>query len=607
MKNIFRIILICISFLLLACRKDTPQPQPDPQPQSETRTLTFNLPSYTDADASQAFKSVWVPGDCIVVHGEYAKDQVKVTLEAGDISADGKSAVKKVEGLYPYTHKECSSVLYASYPAAASDNLNHCFFYSKFSTTNEKLMAAYNDGDVFNFDNVCGALTFSADPSFEGFTINGLRKEPLGYEFLQVKFTNTEANFKQYLGAPVISIDGQLVDGKATINIPDGLMMSGCIIKFKKNGQYVAIYKGNDPICINRGSVKDLGDISAEINPYDDPFSSDILDLDAQGNANCYVVTAPGKYKFKAVKGNNSTAFLSDVADASLLWESWNNDQEVTVNSVIASVTFAEDYMIIHTPDILKSGNAVVAALDADGTVLWSWHIWVPVNEIQTSTFGGLYGDSPIMDRNLGALVAAKTGEQVTVESYGLTYQWGRKDPFPGPAAVTSGDGDPATVAGLESEVAPALISLEESIAHPNLMGHQNSGDWLDIFDNGLWRDDEKTIYDPCPAGYRVPAYNSSMPMFSSSLTSVTGWSVDMDKGYITMGSPAMVIPIGGYRDDYGVGSFAKIGKRVAIWAARNNTDIAGYHMNLRPDGGTFAIGGTGKSRGCYVRCVKED
>lgn len=116
MKNIFRIILICISFLLLACRKDTPQPQPDPQPQSETRTLTFNLPSYTDADASQAFKSVWVPGDCIVVHGEYAKDQVKVTLEAGDISADGKSAVKKVEGLYPYTHKECSSVLYASYP-----------------------------------------------------------------------------------------------------------------------------------------------------------------------------------------------------------------------------------------------------------------------------------------------------------------------------------------------------------------------------------------------------------------------------------------------------------------------------------------------------------
>lgn len=606
MKNLYISVLLCASAILLSCNQVNPDPKPvpDPEPQPETRTLTFVLPSAGE-EASATAKTAWQAGDKILVHGEYAKNQVVVTLSAGDISSDGLSATKTVDGLYPYVRKDCASTLYASYPADAADNLKHCFFYSKFSTTNENILAAYNEGDTFKFQNICGTLSFQVDPSFDSFTLTGARKEALGYEFLQVKLTDNEQNYKQYCGAPVISISGELEGGVAQLYMPDGISFSGCVIKLMKEGKAVAIYKGTDAVSISRGQLSDMGDISAGVNPYDDPFSGDVKDLDAEGNANCYIVTEPGTYKFKAVKGNSKTEYLNDVSDAVIVWECWNNAEEVEANSVVKSVSFAEDYMILHTPDQLKAGNALIAAVDMEGRILWSWHIWVPATEIQPSTFGGLYGDKMLMDRNLGALVAANVGEAVTVESYGFTYQWGRKDPYPGPSAVTSGDCSPATTVGTGFEVAPGLISLEQSIANPTLLGHQDNGDWLDMFDNNLWIDDSKTIYDPCPVGYRVPAYDASMPLFT--LTAAPGWSVDMTNGYITIGNPATVFPIGGYRDDYGVGSLAKVGKRVAIWTARYNGDITGTHMNLRPDGGTFAVGGTGKSRGCYVRCVKEN
>lgn len=606
MKNLYTSLLLCASALLFSCKpvNTEPQPVPEPDPQPETRTLTFNLPAVGE-DAPAAVKTSWQAGDQILVHGEYSKDQVVVTLSAGDISSDGKSATKTVDGLYPYVREDCTSTLYASYPASAADNLKHCFFYSKFSTTNEDILAACNSGDKFDFQRICGSFSFSVDPSFESFVLTGARKEVLGYDFLQVKLTDKEQNFNQYYGSPVISLEGKLTDGVAMLYMPDGISVGSCVIKLMKEGKAVAICKGGDGFAISRGQLSDLGDISEKVIPYDDPFSGDVKDLDAEGNANCYIVTEPGIYKFKAVRGNSRTDYLVDVADAAIVWESWNNAEEVETNSVVKSVSFAEDYMILHTPDQLKAGNALIAAVDVEGKILWSWHIWVPATEIQTSTFGGLYGDLPLMDRNLGALVAAKVGEPVTAESYGFTYQWGRKDPFTGPSAVVSGDCSPATISGVQAEVAPGLISLEQSIANPTLLGHQDNGDWLNLFDNNLWIDDSKTIYDPCPVGYRVPAYDASMPLFT--LTAAPGWSVDMTNGYITMGNPATVFPIGGYRDDYGVGSLAKVGKRVAIWTARYNGDITGTHMNLRPDGGTFAVGGTGKSRGCYVRCVKEN
>ena len=596
--------------MLAACSKDgpvNPQPGPGPKPgpdvDPETQTLKFVLP-----DGS--LKTKWVAGDKIVVHGEYAKDQVTVTLDAADISADGRSASKSVENLFPYKNEDCTSTLYASWPAEATDNLPHCFWYSKFNNTNTQLLAACNSGDTFNFQDVLGAITFSVSEKFDSYEVKGARKERIGYEFLQVQLTDAEQNFAQYVGAPLLEMTGQAGTSNA-ICVPDGTSFSqGIIIRFLKNGKFVKVYKNTDPMTVSRGKVLDLGDISSKIADYDDPFSADIMDLDKEGNANCYIVSKTGSYKFKAVRGNNSTDCFEGVADAAVLWETWNNAEEVAPGSVVASATYAEDYVIIHMPATPHPGNAVVAIRDDEGKIMWSWHIWVPSTAISAHNYGILAAE--MMDRNLGALVEAPLGSPAPVESFGLTYQWGRKDPFPGPAEPHSSSN--ATVAGMEVSQTPGAgdgneckITLQESIENPTLLGHSKNGDWLLDIDSELWKDSEKTIYDPCPPGYRVPARNSSQPFHSGDLSTQTGWSESVDNYSFTLGDPVAVFPLAGYRDDYGPESMTHAYDRAVYWTAYASADgVTGYYVNVRSPGTAHKLTEAGKSRAGSVRCVVE-
>lgn len=595
--------LIFASALFFSC--DTKDPEIDPVipegPQSETRTMTFTLPS--SQAASAALKTAWEAGDQIVVHGEYAKDQVIVTLEASDISSDGKTATKTVE-VFPYKRTDCSSDLYAAYPAATVNNLKHCFFYSQFSNTNEQLLAAYNDGNNFNFQNVCGALTVKVG-DFDSYVVTGAKKDVLGYEFLQVKLTDQEQNYCQYLGAPVLQYEGAVNNGNVTMFIPDGFELAGCILKFKKNGKFVGILKIEDPISIAHGDVVNFGDMTADVAPYEDPFSEDIMDIDKNGNANCYIVEKSGKYKFKAVRGNSSYDYLADVASAEILWETYNDGSEVVPSSVVNSVAFAEDYVLFHAPEPLVPGNAVICVKDYDGNIVWSWHIWVPATKIEENTYGIF--NHAIMDRNLGALVPAVAGDApVDIKSYGMLYQWGRKDPFVNADDVKSSDN--ATVAGVELSKAPSQITIEESIANPTMLGHIDGGDWSTTHEQDLWMDDEKTIYDPCPAGYKVPGRDKSQALFGGTYnSSITGWGASASAYWITIGSPEAVFPVAGYRDDYSVDEVAKTGKRAAIWTAHCSADGIAYHLNWRVDSGSFSLGETARARGCSVRCVAID
>ena len=591
-------LLFCTAALVVSCHNggDDPDPVGPQEEETVSKTLSFVLPS--DAPG----KTAWTAGDKIVVHGEYAADQVTVTLSAGDISSDGKTATLLVEGLKPYVREDCGSSLYAAWPAEAVDNLRHCFFYSKFNGTNRPLLAACNDGDSFRFQPVGSILSFTAE-GMDEYELSGNKKEAVGYEFLQVKVTDKEQNYAQYKGNALLTVSGP-VDGTTFVYLPEGTEFPhGITLKFKKAGKAVKILKITDAQELVRGQVTDLGDITDEMDDYDDPFSDDILDIDKDGNANCYIVTAPGVYKFKAVKGNNTATYVEDVDSAVILWETWNNAEEVTEHSVVTSVSYAEDYMIFHTPDVLVPGNAILAAIDEAGNALWSWHIWVPKTAITTDSYGDIFG-SPAMDRDLGALIPVTAGEAaVDATSYGLSYQWGRKDPFPGPQALKSSK--PATVAGKASEVAPGKITLEESIANPTLLGHDNNLNWLVKADNTLWSNDEKTMYDPCPAGYRVPKRDGTKPFWSSDLTKADGWNADKTYGWFTIGAPAAVFPLAGYRDDYGVGSFTHVYDRVLYWTAYASSDGVGYGADIRP-GSSARLKECPKARVGYVRCVKE-
>jgi uncharacterized protein (TIGR02145 family) len=120
------------------------------------------------------------------------------------------------------------------------------------------------------------------------------------------------------------------------------------------------------------------------------------------------------------------------------------------------------------------------------------------------------------MDRNLGA-----TNNDLSTAAYGLLYQWGRKDPFAGGVANSAGYaaqnsfsfGSGNIVTNTTADAAGVAAGIIESIQNPTkFYAPVDNYDWLPARENTLWRasDGKKTIYDPCPSGWRVPAFKEN-------------------------------------------------------------------------------------------------
>ena len=186
-------------------------------------------------------------------------------------------------------------------------------------------------------------------------------------------------------------------------------------------------------------------------------------DLSANGTANCYLVTSPGFYKFKAdVKGNGVVpSQLGSVAgetviapkSALVLWyntlqksNNWVDESPVYLSSVSLD---SDGYIRFYTPDVFVPGNVVIAAFAEEGvtyenitvdenkcinnaTLLWSWNIWAAEGYDPEAT-PVISGGKTFMDRNIGAAISGvgSTGEYEPAYAVGNYYQWGRKDPFP--------------------------------------------------------------------------------------------------------------------------------------------------------------------------------
>lgn len=254
-----------------------------------------------------------------------------------------------------------------------------------------------------------------------------------------------------------------------------------------------------------------------------------VTDLSAVEMANCYIVQSPGIYKFKADNRFNLGPGLPvppEIApdSAKLVWQ--------TVPGTIKSVELldAGGNPYIQFEVVNPAGNALIAALDESGTIVWSWHIWMPEEKVEGIMMENGY---EVMNMNLGAM-NNNPGE---ASSYGMLYQWGRKDPFPAAATPT---GDTSTVGAplydMEGNQDWIVNSswynngdntIDYAIAHPmvvisNYSQYASSRDWLKTgtSDDSLWgnpqgdvRDSDnntypnsgrKTCYDPSPAGWRV-------------------------------------------------------------------------------------------------------
>lgn len=236
------------------------------------------------------------------------------------------------------------------------------------------------------------------------------------------------------------------------------------------------------------------------------PFWADATQLEP---ANSFIISAPGLYAFSPVRGNSSEP-VGSVSSAEVLWESFGTDEIPAKGAIIAQAGYsaAENIILFKMPANLKNGNAVIAAKDYTGKILWSWHIWVcegwdPEKTAQTYS----HDTGVIMDRNLGA-TSATPGE---ASALGLLYQWGRKDPFLGASSISENTEAASTLQWPEYVLSTAETgTVAYAVAHPTtfIASIENNYDWYYTgdfsTDNTRWQD-EKTIFDPCPAGWRVP------------------------------------------------------------------------------------------------------
>lgn len=278
------------------------------------------------------------------------------------------------------------------------------------------------------------------------------------------------------------------------ICLPKGALASGCTVKFYNGLNLINTATTSTAHTISRSSITTIAPMTVEQGEFDDPV---ITDLSAEGSANCYILYEEGNYKFRAVQGNTNTAVAA--TSAAVLWETVNSSSAPVVGTLVSDAGFEDGYVTFHASGV--KGNALIAAKDAEGTILWSWHIWIPESTVTSVKYSN---GRTFMDRNLGALNITP-GD---VKTIGMFYQWGRKDTFMGMGSFTANT--PIKSTGTFT-FTPTDTSVEDAIANPmtyysdKSQVHGSSRDWDVARTTNKWSASSKTVYDPCPAGYVVP------------------------------------------------------------------------------------------------------
>ena len=348
-------------------------------------------------------------------------------------------------------------------------------------------------------------------------------------------------------------------------------------------------------------------------HPYELSYDlnvSSATDLSSSSSANCYIVLEAGLYKFKTVKGNSSES-VGNVASASILWETFGTSETPNYCELIKAFCYKDGYLAFQTADTFKEGNAVIAAKDASGNILWSWHIWL-TDQPQGQVY---YNDAgTMMDRNLGA-TSATPGD---VGSLGLLYQWGRKDPFLGSSSISSSTVAKSTItwpSAVSSNSSTGTIAY--AIANPTTFIKYNSSnyDWYytgsSSTDNTRWTTSEstKSIYDPCPAGWRVPDGGSD-GVWSKSIGSSSSFDYTYDNTKEGMNfsgkfgaDQTIWYPASGCRS-FNVGSLDNVGYLGYYWSASPDSYYA-YSLDFYNSGSVYPSNYSQRAFGLSVRCLQ--
>lgn len=288
------------------------------------------------------------------------------------------------------------------------------------------------------------------------------------------------------------------------------------------------------------------------------------IPLDTEGTSNSYIADrGAASYSFTAtIMGNGANGIINEGKFEDASGNILTKAGGANIHPLSAKLLWQDTDELVEQVALVNGrvqvkmgrsrGNALIAVYDKadpnaeDAKVLWSWHLWctaVPqIIEFTVPKTGNKY---IMMDRNLGATT---TGPALGT-TQGLHYQWGRKDPF---SASLTYDGNSTTLYNVRSVGSLRKVTDEEPLTLAQAINNP------DIFINRTWSDDTwctktsdsettemryvwgnpegtmadyypsstiKTIYDPCPVGYKISPFDAFF-IFNESGLSMDGLTV---------------------------------------------------------------------------------
>lgn len=412
---------------------------------------------------------------------------------------------------------------------------------------------------------------------------------------------------------------------------------------------------------------------------------------EVQQTANCYVVNAPGTYSLPLVYGNaidnaknptspyhNEEAYSTDDGESNMLEpflnykgegitspyiyedEDENSDKLSPsgakliwqdAEDLVSDVKLSDNSLIFKVKqETIVQGNAVVAVLDADGDVMWSWHIWVTDYKLGGDLKTVSYGGTPytMLPYNLGwcdgevkyydarsikvRFEQEGSGEQreITINQMAGTtydigyqpfYQWGRKDPML-PAAHLRDNKEWYDDSGNSStELETASLRGADDIITNGILypgTYCTSNTTLNMKYHNLWaagnyetstalETSVKTVYDPCPVGYKVPLPNMFKAFTTSGNTANGTWrSDDLGYDFICSDNSTVYFPKTNFRNNVAGNLSSSHVAEGHYWSAVPASNSNGYEMyflegSVNPAKSAFRV------YGCAVRPVQED
>ena len=211
------------------------------------------------------------------------------------------------------------------------------------------------------------------------------------------------------------------------------------------------------------------------------------------------------------------TDYNPDVAPSPLKAESGYNS--ASINRLYCANS--EDYSLTTAVPIDLQGYYFAATTDKyrpHGNVQHYNHTrseYWGTNTTSDEVWNGIYKDKWIMDRHLGSKAPINLDLDVPTEALGLYYQYGRKDPFPvNKTYYISGAARSTT----QWTNANGPVEISTGIKRPNNFYKSAAGtlgSWASNGSSNKWyspkalaRTGEKTLFDPCPAGWCLPVYD---------------------------------------------------------------------------------------------------